>query len=183
MKNNNAALRYAKAILEHALEQATADSLEKDAKDIVDVCSDSKELMSFLNNPIIPIDLKKDTLFKIFTSFCEDSKRMINLLANNNRISLLYQVAQQFITLYQAKQGKQTVVVTTAIPITKTLEQGIYNKVKELFSSNLTLTNVIDPSIIGGFILSIGDLQYNASVSQKLNTLKRELTQNNIAFK
>lgn len=183
MKNNNVALRYAKAALTHAIEKGTIDLLERDTKKIAEVCSESDDLMSFLNNPIISIDLKKETLFKIFTSLCEDSKQMINLLANNNRISLLQQVAQQFITLYQIKQGKQTIIVTTATSLTKTLEQSIFNKVNKLFSYNLTLTNIIDSSIIGGFILSIGDLQYNASVSQKLNTLRRELTKNNIALK
>ena len=55
----------------------------------------------------------------------------------------------------------------------------ILNKARELSSAKLTLTSIVDPSIIGGFILRIGDLQYNTSVVQKLDTLKRELTQTN----
>ena len=115
----------------------------------------------------------------MFTSLSEGSKRLIDLLATNNRINLLDQVAEQFIAIYQVQQGKQTVRVTTAVPLTATLEETILSKAKELSSAKLKLSSVVDPSIIGGFILRIGDLQYNASVVQKLDTLKRELTQTN----
>ena len=179
MKNNRAALRYAKAALSIALDQGTADVLEQDMIGIVDVCSSNKDLIAFLENPILSTQTKKETFAMVFTSLSEGSKRLVDLLATNNRINLLDQVAEQFLAIYQDQQGKQTVLVTTAVPLTTTLEETILSKAKELSSAKLTLSSVVDPSIIGGFILQIGDLQYNASVVHKLDTLKRELIQTN----
>lgn len=179
MKNNRAALRYAKAALSISLDQGTALALEQDMVEVIDVCNASYDLVVFLDNPVLSIETKKETIFKVFANLSEGSKRLVDLLATNNRINLLDQVAEQFIELYQVQQGKQKAIVTTAIPITNALEKMILNKARELSSAKLTLTSVVDPSIIGGFILRIGDLQYNASVVQKLDTLKRELTQTN----
>ena len=166
MKNNRAALRYAKAALSIALDQGTADAFEQDMIGIVEVCSANKDFIAFLENPILSVDTKKETVAKVFTSLSEGSQRLVDLLATNNRINLLDQVAEQFIAIYQVQQGKQTVLVTTAVPLTATLENTIMSKAKELSSAKLTLSSVVDPSIIGGFILRIGDLQYNASVVQ-----------------
>jgi len=118
-------------------------------------------------------------VFKVFSSFSEGSKNLISILAANNRINLLDQVAEQFVALNQIQQGKQKAVVTSAVPLTPVLEKTILDKAKELSSATLILSNVVNPSIIGGFILRIGDLQYNASVVDQLDTLKRQLTKTN----
>ena len=73
-------------------------------------------------------------------------------------------------------KGEEVAVVTTAVPLTAALEKKILAKVKELTGSKVSLENKIDESIVGGFVLRIGDLQYDASVANKLNTLKREFT-------
>ena len=179
MKNNRAALRYAKAALSISLEQGTAPALEKDMVEVVDICKANEDLVAFLDNPVLSNNTKKETVFNVFTNLSDGSKRLVELLATNKRINLLDQVAEQFIELYQAQQGKQNAIVTTAVPLTDSLEKIILNKAKELSSAQLILKSIVDPSIIGGFVLRIGDLQYNASVVYKLDTLKRELTQTN----
>jgi len=62
--------------------------------------------------------------------------------------------------------------------MTDKLEAKVLAKVKELTSKSVELENIVDDTIIGGFILRIGDKQYNASVANKLNNLKREFTLN-----
>jgi F-type H+-transporting ATPase subunit delta len=179
MKNNRAALRYAKAALSISLEQGTAPALEQDMVEVVNICKANEDLVAFLDNPVLSNNTKKETVFNVFTNLSDGSKRLVELLATNKRINLLDQVAKQFIELYQAQQGKQNVIVTTAVPLTDSLEKIILNKAKELSSAQLILKSIVDPSIIGGFVLRIGDLQYNASVVHKLDTLERELTQTN----
>ena len=180
MKNNRAALRYAKATLSLALDQGNASVIDQDMVNVMDVCSTNQNLVDFLDNPVISIESKVETVFKVFSSLSEGSKNLVNILAANNRIDLFDQVAEQFIALHQIQQGKQKAVVTTAVPLSPALEKTILNKAKELSSATLILNNVVDPSIIGGFILRIGDLQYNASVVNQLDTLKRQLTKTNL---
>lgn len=179
MKNTRAALRYAKAVLSSALDGNVQNEVAKDMHSIASVFVENKELLVFLENPVIPNSTKQASLEKIFSSLCPLSLQLIDLLSRNNRIDLLDQVAASFLSLLQKQQGKETAVVTTAVALTPALEKVVVKKAKELSSAEITLENTIDPSIIGGFILRIGDLQYNASVAHQLEQLKRELTQKN----
>ena len=97
MKNNRAALRYAKATLSLALEQGNAPVIEQDMVAVIDACSTNQNLVDFLDNPVLSIQSKQETVFKVFSSFSEGSKNLISILAANNRINLLDQVAEQFV--------------------------------------------------------------------------------------
>ena len=87
-------------------------------------------------------------------------------------------MASKYLALYAEANGDQTAVVTTAVALEGDLEVKVLDKLKSLTGKNVTVKNIIDESIIGGFILRVGDLQYNASVSNQLNKLKREFTLN-----
>lgn len=179
MKNTRAALRYAKAVLSTAIEGEKETDLAKDMQSIVDVFAENNDLVVFLENPVVPNSTKKASLEKIFTSLQPLSVQLMDLLSRNNRIDLLDQVAASFLQLLQKHQGKKTATVTTAVALSPTLEKVVLAKAKELSSAEISLENSIDPSIIGGFILRIGDLQYNASVAHQLEQFERELTQKN----
>lgn len=179
MKNTRAALRYAKAVLSSAIDGKKEAALAQDMQSIVSVFFENRDLLVFLENPVIPNSTKQSSLEKIFSSLNPLSIQLIDLLSRNNRIDLLSQVATTFLSLLQKHQGKETATVTTAVALSPALEKVVLNKAKELSSAEITLENTVDPSIIGGFILRIGDLQYNASVAHQLEQLKRELTQKN----
>ena len=73
-------------------------------------------------------------------------------------------------------KGEEVAYVTTAVPLTSDLEKKILETVTKATGSKVTLENKIDESIIGGFVLRVGDTQYDASIANKLNGLKREFT-------
>ena len=179
MKNTRAALRYAKAALNLSLEQKKEEAVAKDMQEIIAVFEANKELLVFLENPVVANQAKQDALIKVFSALRPISNELITLLTNNNRIDLLPQVATAYLSLFKKHQGKETAVVTTAVALTPDLEKVILAKAKEMSSAQISLENKIDPSIMGGFILRIGDMQYNASVAHQLEQLKRELTQTN----
>lgn len=179
MKNTRAALRYAKAVLSTSIYGKKESAVAKDMQTIRATFAENSELLSFLENPVIPNATKQETLTKVFSGLDVLSSQLIDLLTRNNRIDLLDQVATAYLTLLEKHQGKETAIVTTAVPLTPALEKVVLAKAKELSSADISLENNVDPSIVGGFILRIGDLQYNASVAHQLDHLKRELTQTN----
>ena len=67
-------------------------------------------------------------------------------------------------------------LVTSAVALSESLEKEIKEKVAKLINKEVTITNLVDPSLLGGFILRVGDLQYNASVAAQLQQLEREFT-------
>ena len=98
------------------------------------------------------------------------------MLFENKRFEILEEVVSQYIALSDESNGLQLVKVTTATPMDSALEAKVSAKIKEFSDKKITIVNIVDPSIIGGFILRIGDKQYNASLANSLQVLKKELS-------
>ena len=173
-----AAIRYAKALLSLAEEQKSAEVLNKDMSTIATAIGTSTELTNMLQSPVIPATIKKSALSEIFKNSNTLTNNLIDTLISNNRIHLLSDVAQNYNQLYKQSQGEQVAKVTTAVPLTEELKVKVLAKVKELTGKEASIVSIIDESIIGGFILRVGDIQYDASIANKLNKLKREFTLN-----
>ncbi|HZW62658.1 MAG TPA: ATP synthase F1 subunit delta [Flavobacteriaceae bacterium] len=178
MSESRAAIRYAKALLALANEQQQAEAIQKDMKFIVNTIAEHNELAMVLKNAVVKGEEKKEILHKVFTTIQPLSKSLFNLLTDNKRIDILETVAAKYSQLFDIQTGKETATVTTAVPMTNEMEIKVLAKVKELTSKSVELHNVIDETILGGFILRVGDKQYNASIASKLNKLKREFTLN-----
>ena len=137
----------------------------------------SDELNEMLQSPVYKDEDKKEALNKIFVNQSDTTKSLIATLITNKRASLLNEVAISYIDLYKESKGIKVAHVTTAVSLSSELETKVLLKVKELTGSDkVTLEPKIDESIIGGFILRIGDLEYNASISNSLAKIKREFS-------
>ena len=178
MKGTRAAIRYAKAILDLAKDQNATESVNSDMSQVVATVSASKDLDVLLRSPIVKPEMKVSSLKEIFNGVTSITEGLINVLADNKRLDLLALIAEQYINLFDADNGKQKAIVTTAIPLNKELSDKVLVKVKELTGKEAVIENKIDESILGGFILRVGDLQYNASIANKLNNLRRTFSQN-----
>jgi len=176
MSESRAAVRYARAVLDFAVEKKSADKVEKDMRLMLATLIENEELQQVLSNPVVKSDVKKSALQNIFKSVNEISKRLLDTLASNKRIAMLGAVAEKYIVLYEKMKGEAVARVTSAVPLTEALEKKILVQVEQLTGNKVTLENKIDESIVGGFILRVGDMQYDASLANKLNTLKREFT-------
>jgi F-type H+-transporting ATPase subunit delta len=101
---------------------------------------------------------------------------LLKLLVDNGRVGMLNEVALKYIILNEQLKGQDVAFVTTAVPLTKNLEKKVLAQVSKFTGNKVTIENKIDESIIGGFVLRVGDLQFDASIANKLNNLKREFT-------
>jgi F-type H+-transporting ATPase subunit delta len=87
---------------------------------------------------------------------------------------MLNSVAKQYVIIHDFDKQMQVAKVTTAVPLTKDIEDKVLAKVVALTGDKANLENEINPAILGGFILRVGDMQYDASISNYLNELKKE---------
>ena len=178
MAQTRAAIRYAKAVLDLANEQNSASIVNDDMKSIVNAVAGSKDLSDMLQSPVINSVVKKATLLEVFPGLNTLSAKLIDILVKNKRINILDAVAQKINMLFDESQGIQIAKVTTAIPLSDDLKVKVIAKVKELTGNDAEIQNTVDESILGGFILRVGDIQYNASIANKLDKLKREFILN-----
>lgn len=175
MSGSRAAVRYAKAILSFALEQSKEVEVNNDMLLITNTIVDSKDLQLLLSSPVIKSEIKKATIKEVFASKVSSlTTGLVDLLIDNKRVSILEDVAEKYTILFDKLKGIEVAKVTTAIPLTEDLNVQILNKVKKITGKEATIENEVNPDIIGGFILRIGDVQYDASVANKLQGLRRQ---------
>ncbi|MEO6347144.1 MAG: ATP synthase F1 subunit delta [Aquaticitalea sp.] len=178
MAQTRAAIRYAKAVLDLAKELKSAPAVNDDMKSISNAVAASRELNDMIHSPVIPTATKKSALLAVFNDLNKLSVNLIDTLIANNRIDILGAVSETYNQLFDKEQGTQKATVTSAVPLSDELKKMVLSKVKELTGKDAEITNVVDENILGGFILRVGDIQYDASIANKLNKLKREFTLN-----
>lgn len=175
MSGTRAALRYAKAILSFAIDQNKEGDVNNDMLLIANTINDSEDLQLLLKSPVLKSDIKKAAVKEVFSNKISSlSIGLIDLLIDNKRLPILSDVAKKYTVIYDKLKGIEVAKVTTAVPLTEALEKQVLNKVKDITGKEATIESTVNPDIIGGFILRVGDVQYDASIANKLKALKRQ---------
>ena len=170
------AYRYAKSLMELAIESKQLEAVRADMKTIEQVCKENREFILILNSPVIKTDKKLAVLSSLFKGkISELSLSFLNLITNKHRESLVSEIALAFDEQYKINKNIFTAVVTTAKGLDAATKQKVMDLVKSQMNGEVELTEKIDPSTIGGFILKIGDKQVDKTVARQLNNLKKEL--------
>lgn len=175
MKESRSALRYAKALLNLAINNKSEEEVNNNMKMIVETIAESNDLAAMLKSPVIKASDKKKVLIALFQDKSSTIvKGLFNLLEENKRMMMLDSIAKQYTIIYNHHKSLQVARVTTAVPLTKELEEKIQSKIVALTGNSATIKNIVNPEIIGGFILQVGDKQYDASISNRFNSLRKE---------
>jgi len=179
-QESQVAKRYAKSLLDFALERKELEAVAADMELIAETCKNSKDLQLMLKSPIIKPEKKLAVTKKIFGGEIGTvSLNFISLLAEKNRESLLMEIASAFGTVYRKYQGILSAEIISAVPLTEEERNKATQVVKGL-GDKVELTEKIDKDIIGGFIIRVDDKQYDASVASRITALKRAFSKNNL---
>ena len=177
MKFHPSSKRYSKAFFNFCSKKTIIDSVIKDIVELKKICENNK-FLKIISNPII----KQGSIFtlfkKILVGFDNETLNFINFLVQKKRINLLYEISSCFIALYDLKKGDKQVEIITAKKIDSHLQKIIVQKVIDK-KIKYNISNKIDPNIIGGFILKVDDLNYDASLKRKFTDLKSSIIENN----
>jgi len=174
------AYRYARSLMELAHERGELAAAHEDMALIANTCTASHDLVVLLNSPVVKADKKEKVLEKVFAGKVGTlTNTFIGILVRKGREALIPQVAEAFNELYKQHKGIVTAEVTSAVP----LDDAARKRVLELANAkhpgkSIELLEKVDPSLIGGVTIRIGDEQYDGSVSRRLSDLRREFSKN-----
>ena len=180
MKGTILASRYAKSLLTLAIQNNILEEVNADMKMIYDVCQANRDLQLLLNSPIINIDKKQSILKELFgLQVNKVTQTFLNIITFKRREHYLEEISRQFVLQYNVHKEIEVATVTTAFKIDDKLRQQILKLVKGTTEfSTIELVEIIDKNVIGGFVLKIGDKEYDASIASKIRELKQEFAKN-----
>ncbi len=176
MNDSKISVRYAKAIFKLAIERQKLPEINNDMQLILGTTKDEM-FNEFLHSPIISISKKQEVIKALFSGkISEESLSLLDIIAKNRRETYLQLVAMNFFAFYREHLGIKEVTITTVNSLSQEYKNQITEILKNSFKSKIELKELINKEIIGGFILKIEDQEIDASVSTKLNNIKKELT-------
>ena len=180
MADQRVAARYAKSLLDLGQEQGTLETVKQDMDLLGQVVGASRELRLLLRNPIVKHDKKLAILTALFRGKVSDlTMRFMLLLTQKNRESALESVATEFKVQYNALRGIQTAEVTSATPLNSVSRLEMKRLVtSQTGRSEVELAEKVDPELIGGFVLRVGDVQLDESVRSGLRKMRTALQEN-----
>ena len=178
MKGSRISSRYAKSLLGLAKETGKLDKLYEDMKLVSQTCQANKELMLLLKSPIVKSGKKIQVLDKLFSSQLDDlSKSFLELITKGGREGMLVEIALGFQELYKRENKIVTALVKSAYGLDDSLRKKVLKIIKDATNSEVELVEREDKGLIGGFVLRLGDRQYDASIQNKLNDLRKSFSQ------
>ena len=179
INSSKVAKRYAKALLDYSIEKHEEDNFVQEISSLVEVVRENPDLRALLHSPIVRMEIKHKVLQEVFSQRSAILNLLIEILVENKRVSNLYDIAREYIIQYNRYKGKTTAYLTTAVELPETLKaQSVQKSIARSGGKKITLESRVEPHLIGGFILRIDDLQYNASIAHKLYGIKEQLSEN-----
>ncbi|MCL1850721.1 MAG: ATP synthase F1 subunit delta [Bacteroidetes bacterium] len=183
MKNPKLASRFAAALYDFATETNHVEPVYKDVLLVQQVITENQELKTVLESPIIPEDKKQKVFRKIFIQhISETALRFFALILKKRREPQLLMICKQFVKLYYSNHNIKEAYITTAQPISEKMKLYIKNYIEQDSPYTLILHFSVDEKLIGGIIIKIDDLYFDASIQTKINKLKAEFSQNTYAI-
>jgi F-type H+-transporting ATPase subunit delta len=168
--------RYARALFEVAKERGLIDKIEAELKEIAGAVEQNAELSKILMHPHISAEAKKELVKELFQAhIAAETQNFLDVLIENGRESDLAGIVSSYVKLANEERGIADAVVTTAKPLSEEEQAQLAEKFGKLINKQLRIQTVVDPSILGGVIVQIGDRLYDGSIKSKLEHFAHQL--------
>jgi F-type H+-transporting ATPase subunit delta len=166
---------YANALFEAAQEKGRLEPVSDDLHVFVGAVEQVRELRAFLESPEVDSGEKIEALREILADADELVRNFILLLVEKGRIHELDEIVREFDALVAVEEGILDVELTTAVELSDDEAKKLLGQIEQVSGRRLRATRAVDPRLIGGFVLRAGSRRADASVSGRLEGLRREL--------
>jgi F-type H+-transporting ATPase subunit delta len=172
---SSAAKRYAQAVFTLAKDQNTLDVWQNDLALLDNIVRDD-HVVSYLTNPTITSDKKVDAVESALnTNVQPQTRNLVKLLIERDRAALIPQIREIFDDEVRTERGVAVAIVTTADPLSEAERDLVREKLESMTGKTVELVLRVDPEIIGGIVIRIGDQVIDGSVRNKLERLRARL--------
>jgi F-type H+-transporting ATPase subunit delta len=167
---------YAKALFDVAKEKDNLDRVQEQLAELADAIAESRDMQMFFFSPYFSSAEKREGIAKAFRGMEDELENFLDLLAEKHRMPVIFAIRRAFDELYAKERHRLGVTVTSAVELDKKVVQQVGKEIEKQTGQEIELNAVVDPDVIGGLVLRVGNRVLDASVRAKLERLRKEIS-------
>ena len=166
---------YARSLFEVAQEGGKLDAVREQLGEFADVLGESRELQQFFFSPYFSTQEKQDGLQKVVTGADPAFLNFLALLIENHRMPVIFRVRREFDELWQEENKLLPVQVTSAVELDEATVSQIGDRIAEQTGRKVDLSAIVDPDVLGGLVVRVGNSILDASIRNRLEQLRKQV--------
>jgi F-type H+-transporting ATPase subunit delta len=166
---------YARSLFEVAQENDKLDEIHDELGEFARALNESRELQMFLFSPYFSSEEKKDGIGKIVENGDEHFVRFLELLAERHRMPVLFRIQRDFDRMWAEEHKLLSVTLTSAVELDEDIQTDIRKKIEEQTGRTVEFDAKVDPNVLGGLVLQVGNFVMDASVRSRLEKLRKQV--------
>jgi len=166
---------YSRSLFEVAQEADVLDRIHDELGEFADALADNRELQVFFFSPYFSSQEKKDGIAKLVTDADENFVRFLELLAERHRVPAVFRIRRAFDEMWAEENKLLPVTVTSAVELDDQLVEDIGKRITEQTDRKVDLSSKVDPDVLGGIVLQVGNMVLDASVRNRLEALRKQV--------
>jgi F-type H+-transporting ATPase subunit delta len=166
---------YARSLFEVASEQGKLDTVREQLAAFADALAQSRELQTFFFSPYFSTQEKKEGLHRAVDDADETVLNFLELLIENHRMPVVFRVRREFDRLWEEANQLLPVQITSAVELDRSIVERIGEEIGRQTGRRVQLTSTVDPDVIGGLVLRVGNSILDASIRTRLDALRKQV--------
>jgi F-type H+-transporting ATPase subunit delta len=166
---------YSRSLFEVAQERDSLDRVHEELGQFADAMNDSQDMRVFFFSPYFSSQEKKEGISKMVEGADENFVRFLEVLAERHRMPAIFRIRRAFDDLWREENKLLSVTVTSAVDLDRELVEGIGERIEEQTGRRIELSSNVDPDVLGGIVLQVGNMVLDASVRNRLEQLRKSV--------
>jgi F-type H+-transporting ATPase subunit delta len=166
---------YARSLFEVAKEQDKLDTVREQLGQFADALEESRELATFFFSPYFSTEEKKDGLHRAVEGATDTVRNFLELLVENHRMPVVFRARREFDRLWEDANQLLPVEITSAIALDESVAARIGEEIGRQTGRRVQLKSTVDPAVIGGIVLRVGNSILDASIRTRLENLRKQV--------
>ena len=168
---------YSRSLFEVAKEQGALDRVHEELGQFADALDANRDLQVFFFSPYFSSQEKKDGIRRLVEDADDSFVRFLELLAERHRMPAIFRIRRELDALWRRENRLLPVSVTSAVELDSELVEGIGKRIEQQTGQHVDLTSRVDPDVLGGLVLQVGNMVLDASVRNRLERLRKQVAQ------
>ena len=166
---------YSRSLFEVASDKGDLDRMHAELGEFADALHGDRDMQVFFFSPYFSSQEKKDGIGRMIEGADENFVRFLELLAERHRMPAIFRIRREFDDLWRKQNRLLPVTVTSAVELDAELVKGIGKRIEEQTGQTVELSSKVDPEVLGGLKLQVGNMVLDASVRNRLDQLRKQV--------